>query len=236
MIAKKNPRYNLERKRIFFFQAGLMIAGSFTLAAFNYSTPVEKQHFQRPDRISEITYEIEPRIIEEKPDPVVIERPRHEDNNQSNSLDVDVLPDESSTVVDNKTTPPDPTTPIGQPPFKLGKSDVVVIHPEDEIPEFVAFPAEYKGGYPAMSKFIQAHVDYPEDARQLGKSGKVYVEFVVEKDGSISNVKVKSSIYPSLDREAMRIVSEFPKWKPGEQNYGVVRSRVVLPINFVLSR
>jgi protein TonB len=64
--------------------------------------------------------------------------------------------------------------------------------------------------------------------------GKVYLTFVIEKDGSVSNVAVERGIYKSVDREAERIVRTFPNWKPAEMATGKVRSRVRVPINFVL--
>ena len=71
-------------------------------------------------------------------------------------------------------------------------------------------------------------------ALENGIQGKVFVEFVIEKDGSITNVRVLRSVDPSLDKEAIRVVSSMPKWKPGKQRGKAVRVSYTVPINFKL--
>ncbi|MBQ5533597.1 MAG: energy transducer TonB, partial [Bacteroidales bacterium] len=93
---------------------------------------------------------------------------------------------------------------------------------------------EYPGGEEAMYKFLSDNLVYPKAAREKGIQGKVIVEFVVEKNGKISNVKAVKSVSPELDAEAIRVVSKMPKWKPGVQRGEKVRSRWRLPIHFQL--
>lgn len=95
-------------------------------------------------------------------------------------------------------------------------------------------PAEYMGGMAAMMKFIGQQMKYPPQARRMGIEGSVYVEFVVNAEGSISDVKVIKGIGGGCDEEAVRVVSKMPPWKPGKQNGKAVRSRFVLPVKFVL--
>ena len=106
---------------------------------------------------------------------------------------------------------------------------------EDDIPEWVDVDARFIGGTSEMKKFIKENCVYPEDAVRFGEEGTVYVSFVIEKDGSVSNIKVVGSASKALDREAKRIVRGFPKWIPGELNYEVVRSRIRLPIVFEIT-
>jgi TonB family protein len=107
--------------------------------------------------------------------------------------------------------------------------------PEDEKIFFaVEQTAEYPGGMSAMLKFILKNLKYPQAARRMGVEGKVWVTFIVEKDGSISNIKISKGVNADLDREAIRIVSLFPNWSPGMQNGHPVRSQFVLPIPFKL--
>lgn len=73
---------------------------------------------------------------------------------------------------------------------------------------------------------------YPADAQEEGASGRVIVQFIIEKDGSISSPKVVRGKHPSLDREALRLVKMMPKWTPGHNNRQAVRVRYLLPINF----
>ena len=104
------------------------------------------------------------------------------------------------------------------------------------IEKFPDVEASFPGGYLEMMKFIQQNIDYPEDAMEFDAQGKVYLSFVVEKDGSITNIEVDRKVFPSLDREAKRVIREFPKWIPGEMKYEKVRTKVSLPISFVIAK
>ena len=84
-------------------------------------------------------------------------------------------------------------------------------------------------------KFLQRNVRYPAAAQQAGVQGTVEVEFVVKKDGSVSDVKVIRSVNPELDAEAVRVISAMPKWKPAEQRGTTVDARFEMPIVFRLS-
>lgn len=94
--------------------------------------------------------------------------------------------------------------------------------------------AEFMGGIPEMVKYLGSELTYPKYARKHGIEGTVYVEFVVEKDGSLSSIAVKRGIEEHLNEEAVRIVSEMPKWKPGKHEGVPVRYQFVLPIKFAL--
>ena len=102
--------------------------------------------------------------------------------------------------------------------------------PFDVVEDMPAFP----GGMEAMMAFLIENVKYPADAKKQKVDGRVLVNFVVEKDGSITEVKVIKPAFPSLDAEAIRVVKAMPKWKPGYQNGQAVRVLFTLPINFSL--
>lgn len=93
---------------------------------------------------------------------------------------------------------------------------------------------EFPGGMNAWSKFIQKHLRYPSMAEQNEIQGKVYINFVIEKDGSISDVTVVKGIGYGCDEEAVRVLKKSPKWKPGMQNNRPVRVRYSMPIGYVL--
>lgn len=93
---------------------------------------------------------------------------------------------------------------------------------------------EFPGGESAMPAFLHKHTQYPADARQQKKQGTVYLSFVVNEDGRITDVKVLRSVFPSLDKEAVRIVSVMPNWKPGMQNGKAVKCQFNFPVRFVL--
>lgn len=84
----------------------------------------------------------------------------------------------------------------------------------------------------AILDFVSEHIQYPKDALEAEKQGTVICEFVINKDGSISEIKVKRGLYPSLDKEAVRVIGSFPKWHPGKQEGKKVRVLYTLPIVF----
>ncbi len=93
---------------------------------------------------------------------------------------------------------------------------------------------EYPGGTPAMFEFLMRNLKYPKDAEKQKVEGRVMVMFVVETDGSLSDVKVAKQVFPSLDAEAIRVVQAMPKWTPGKDKGKVVRVQFNLPIVFRL--
>ncbi len=107
----------------------------------------------------------------------------------------------------------------------------------DEIYEGVgieAFP-EFEGGMKAWYKYVSKNLRYPEMAVDQAKGGKVFVSFVVERDGSISNVQVMRGVGFGMDEEAARVIKKSPKWNPGKQNGKPVRVRFNMPITFSFS-
>ena len=92
----------------------------------------------------------------------------------------------------------------------------------------------YPGGDQKLMEFIAKGIKYPQIARETGIQGRVFVGFVVEPDGSVSNVKVLRGIGGGCDEEAMRVVKSMPKWKPGKQRGKAVRVSYMLPVNFKL--
>ena len=94
---------------------------------------------------------------------------------------------------------------------------------------------EYPGGLVELMKYISMNVHYPEAAEKTGAQGRVLVQFVIEKDGSVSDAKVVQKVSDELDAEALRVVSAMPKWKPGRQEGELVRVKYTIPITFRLS-
>jgi len=100
----------------------------------------------------------------------------------------------------------------------------------DVVEQMPSFP----GGNGALLEYLASHVKYPVVAQENGVQGRVIVSFVVEKDGSITDVRVVRSVDPSLDREAARVVSSMPRWTPGKQNGSAVRVKYNVPVMFKL--
>ena len=95
---------------------------------------------------------------------------------------------------------------------------------------------EFPGGIAAMNDFIYTNIKYPKDAIKQEVGGRVIVMFVVETDGSLSNVRVARKVFPSLDDEAVRVVKSMPKWKPGKEKGRPVRVNFTMPIVFSVKK
>ena len=107
-------------------------------------------------------------------------------------------------------------------------------NPEEEIYVFVSEYPEFPGGEEALYKYIDDNLRYPAKAREEGITGTVVIRFVVEKDGSLSNVQIAREIGGGCGAEAKRIVEGMPKWKPGRQDGRIVRTEFTLPVQFRL--
>ncbi|WP_315448288.1 energy transducer TonB [Segatella salivae] len=105
----------------------------------------------------------------------------------------------------------------------------------DMVFDVVEVMPQFPGGQIAMLQYIMKNIKYPEQAMKEGIQGRVTVRFIVEKDGSISNVRPVLSVHPLLDKEAVRVVESMPKWSPGKQNGKPVRVRFNVPVMFKLN-
>lgn len=94
--------------------------------------------------------------------------------------------------------------------------------------------AEFHGGTETLMEYLHKNISYPQKAIEDGIAGIVIIQFVVEKDGSITNVKIKRSVHPLLDSAAVKLISAMPAWMPGEQQGKIKRSLFILPVNFQL--
>jgi protein TonB len=229
MESKKSNNANLEKKRAVFFSLGIILSSSLILMAFTYSSAIDNTIAQEANDhqgLIDIIYETpeKPEEPERKPEKVV---PQPKPIDIIKIVKNDVIIDTFEFVWDVDTLPPDDDidTIISEPIY-----DVVGIEPK--FPVSVKFP---EGGEPAMMDFVQSNVVYPLESVEMGEQGIVYVQFVVNTDGSISDVVAARGISENLDREAIKVVKAMPKWIPGEQAGKKVRVRYTIPINFKLS-
>jgi periplasmic protein TonB len=228
MKAKKNPKYDLERRRKLYFNLGLLVAGSVTLAAFRWGTPLQtqKEHFEEKRRIPIEKYEVEKIIEPEKqqqtytpPVPQIIDLTQVRD-----TLEQEVKPNLQISNLTN-ILPPDINGPIG-----LGSSGVTT--GGDELPfesEEVETLPEFPGGDAAMASFIQKGYKMPRRP-DITDQGTIYVRFVVTSKGAITDVSIARGISPDMDKEAMRVVQSMPNWTPGKHRGRNVSVRIVIPI------
>jgi len=231
MIAKKSSKADLERKRFAFFQIGLLIAGSVTLLAFEYSSASaeEKKVVVTNDGPSAVVFD--PDVYED----VVQEKPEPQERQQSTVI---TMPVDDITVVNKKMNANVVYTThiVVTDPCLDCKEIGGGIEDEDETLWVSEVDPEFVGGYKKMMEFIQNNVNYPELQREMGIEGVVNVQFVVNKDGSISNVTTDGSMNKELEKEARRVISMMPNWKPGEQAGKPVSVRYTVPINFVIKK
>ncbi|MDB4582546.1 energy transducer TonB [Draconibacterium sp.] len=93
----------------------------------------------------------------------------------------------------------------------------------------------YPGGNDALRNFIAQNVTYPEKAKKEGIRGKVFVSFVINKKGEVSNAKIERGVSPELDKEALRVIKSLPKWTPGKEKGKLAKVQFTVPINFALN-
>jgi protein TonB len=134
------------------------------------------------------------------------------EGDENAKLDAPVVPDKGPAVVE----PPKPEP------------------PKNEIFEFVEQMPEFPGGDDALSAYLSKNIKYPKQANEQGISGRVVINFVVNENGDIADVKVARGIGCGCDEEAMRVVRSMPNWRPGKQNGKAVRVSYSLPITFEL--
>ncbi len=223
MEIKKSPKADLENKRMVFTQIGLIIALAVTFLAFEYKS-YDERSIDLMQRVAEdIPEEIIP-ITEQRPPPPPPPPPRQvtvlqvvEDDVEVEEIVIDVEVDQDTEIE------------IYIPPPRI----------EDEVQEQEIFTVveqmpEFPGGQAAMMNFIATNIRYPPMARESGIQGRVFVNFVVEPDGSVTNVNVLRGIGGGCDEEAIRVVQAMPKWTPGRQRGRAVRVSFNLPVRFTL--
>lgn len=226
MEIKKSPKANLERKKTIFFEIGLVLALAILLLAFSWKveTKVEEGFVSPPEE--EVEEEIIP-ITQQmlKPPPPPPPAPRltdlidivEDDTNIDEQLEIE----DAEADVENKG--PVDYTDYGE----YGDEDTG----ETEIFQVVEDMPSFPGN---LNKWLSQNLKYPMIAQENGIQGQVILQFVVGKDGAISDVQVVRGVDPSLDKEAVRVVKAMPKWKPGKQRGKPVLVRFTLPISFKL--
>ena len=105
---------------------------------------------------------------------------------------------------------------------------------DEHVYEIVEEQAEFPGGTGAYLKWISDNVEYPTSASEKGIQGRVYVAFIVQSDGSLTDFKIARGVHPDLDNAAIQAAKKMPKWKPGKQDGKSVSVKAIVPVNFKL--
>jgi len=227
MKTKKSLKADLENKKILFVEVGLIVALAVVLGAFEYKT------YER--NVSMITAEIQ-QIVEEEQIPITMAPP--------------------------PPPPEVPTTPVLSDAIEIVNDDIIIeedvfIETEDdasfavEIRDYIDYKEEeaveeeeiplaiveekpsFKGGDEnTFTKWVLERIIYPQAAMENGVEGRVVLSFIVDADGYVKNVTVLRGVDPSIDKEAIRVVSSSPRWKPGRQRDRNVRVPYNFPLNF----
>lgn len=233
MEIKKAAHADLEKGKGLNLLLGIVVALSVLFAAFQWRSFAEVTEHQyalnQADLEDTMLIEDLPEDKPEEPEPVAqpeqqIEAALPEDFKVvDNDVKVQEIVFKSSDETDKPLPPPAPVAPAP------------VEEETEEIFEVVEESAEFvDGGMEGLNKYLAKNIRYPEVAQEAGIQGRVVVQFVVEKDGSATDIKVVRSVDPALDKEAERVVKSMPKWKPGKQRGKPVRSKFTLPVHFRL--
>ena len=229
MEEKKSKKANLENKKLLFIEVGLCFSLFVTLAAFqwgtrdaNVSVLEEETQMIEEEEIIPITQETTPPPPETPKIPVL--------SDQIDIIDDDIKVDDDLFM--NLEDDANLGVEIGD---YIEEVQEEVIE-EEAIPfQLVETRPSFNGGDAnEFSKWVNSRLEYPEIAKENGVQGRVTLQFTVEKDGSVTNVKVVRGVDPSLDKEAVKVVSSSPKWTPGKQRDRAVRVTYTFPVIFQL--
>ena len=228
MEVKKTPKASLENKIALFIEIGLIVALAVVYIAFNWtskdvqvSTLEAENQVVQEEEIIPITQETPPPPPEAPKIPVLSDQ-------------IDIVDDEIE--VDNDFLSLEDSDDMGVEIMDYVENVQEEVVEEEAIPfQLVEEKPSFMGGDAnQFSAWVNKRLVYPEIAKENGVQGRVTLQFTVEKDGSVTKVKVLRGVDPSLDKEAVRVVSMSPKWKPGKQRDRAVPVTYTFPVYFQL--
>lgn len=228
MIPKKNPAVDISRMENMFLSLGLVISLSLVTILFNWKTydkggPVELVTVEKFEDVLDI-----PATVQPPPPPPAMQQPTivsvsdevEIEHELELNLDIEITEDMSiaPTVVEN-----------------IIITEQMEEEVADEIFTIVEEQPSFQGkGNSEFLKWVGERLVYPPQAARMDIQGKVFIQFVIEKDGSVTDIVVLKGIGGGADEEAVKVVKSSPKWSPGKQRGRPVRVRMVLPITFIL--
>ena len=227
MELKKSEKADLESRKGIFFQIGLIFAMAVILVAFEWKsydamdidTMGDQRAINEVEELATITQQNTPPPPPPAPSMVlnIVENTAEIDDD----ISIDAEADENTQVEEYKA-----------PVMKQVEEEEVE---EQQIFMVVENAPAFPGGDAARMKFLQDNIKYPQMARESGIQGTVYVTFVVERNGNVTDVKILRGIGGGCDEEAVRVVQNMPKWEPGKQRGKPVRVQFNMPIKFTLA-
>lgn len=228
--------YNLERVRLGNLMVGFCYISGITLACFSYgyNEPIkEKVKSYNSNESFNIVYR--DKDIE-KPKEDILSKPivstqKDPEIDLNDSL---VFSDNKDGVVTDNKGDLDLGLPVGDSTYIVTDNNVIDVV-VDVVEDYPDIEAEFIGGDKAWTEYLIGELKYPDYSLELGEQGVVYLSFVVDIDGTVSDVKVLKSVSVYIDREAKRVIQSSPKWKPGSVRGKSVKTRMNIPIHFSIN-
>lgn len=229
MEIKKTPKADLENKKFLFREIGLVITLLIVFAGFEYRTYEKSVSTLESENATILEEEMIPITKQELPPPempkipVITEQFQIVDDNMKITTNVDFSSEDRKDIAVN----------IKDYTKGTGREEVVE---EEEIPFAIVEdkPKFMKGDENTFTKWVFERLIYPDLAKENGVQGRVTVSFLVNTDGTVSDVKVVRGVDASLDKEAVRVISSSPRWEPGRQRGKPVKVRYNFPVIFQL--
>lgn len=220
MELRKNPKIDLEKKRGMFFSIGLFLSMLFVFSAFQWTTAVPPVVYWEPEELDEFMPVMDPMVtrMDPPPKPRVIKPIALGGKIIVTEEVIDLL------IVDEPVEDPLDIRDYQLPPEPIIEGPFVVV---EKMPEPI-------GGMSSFMKFLGKNIKYPRRAKTMGVEGKVYAQFIVDTDGSLTDLKVIKGIGAGCDQEALRVIALAPNWNPGKQRGRAVRVRMIVPVYFRL--
>ena len=226
MEAKKSKKATIENQRGSWLLMGLVVALAFMFVSFEWT--------QHDVRVAALSSDDESIFVTELV-PITFPDEKLEPPPPPENKIVEILE-----IVKNDIEVADNVSTVGEAMDATHK--IVWIPPvvetevvdEDVIVDVAEIMPEFPGGTAALMKYLGTNIKYPTISQEMGSAGRVIVQFVVDKDGSISNPEVVRGVDAYLDKEAIRVISSMPKWRPGVQNGKKVRVKYTVPVVFRL--
>lgn len=227
MELKKSKEADLENKKLVFRVVGLAMVSALVLMAFTKETALVAEKIAQEEKKDRVDEEMMFDLVQpETPPP-----PQQDAPPPPPTLEiVEVVDDDEEIEELDLTDFEEEEVPDEGEGDGGGGGEIE----EEPIVDFAEVEPAFPGGEVAMANFIKENIEYPELAREMGEQGTVYIQFVVNSDGSIQDVVVLKGVSELLDKEATRVVKKMPAWSPGEQAGKKIRVRYQIPIKFTI--
>ena len=229
MEIKKSEKASLENKRFLFTEVGFVVALLIVLGAFEYTSKEKKTAVLEADETIVEVEDMVPITQETPPPPEAAPKiPILSDNIDIVDDDIEVDDSMFQNLEDSEDLAVEIMDYVEEVEEETVEEEAIPFQLVEEKPSFQGGDANQ------FSKWVNSKLVYPEIAKENGVQGRVTLQFTVNADGTVSNVKVLRGVDPALDKEAVRVVSMSPKWKPGKQRDRAVKVTYTFPVIFQL--